>query len=78
MTASGTAQLAGWWLRFGGYVLDGIIVGIPSFFIGFAIGLTQAENTIPGTAGRHLDTAAQAAVVVTTRTGSPPSFTYTP
>jgi uncharacterized RDD family membrane protein YckC len=66
VTPSGTAQLAGWWLRFGGYVLDAIIVGIPSFVIGLAIGLTQAENTIPGTTGRHLDAAAQAAVVVTT------------
>jgi uncharacterized RDD family membrane protein YckC len=65
-TTSGTAQLAGWWLRFGGYVLDGIIVGVPSFIIGFLIGVTQRNNTIPGFVGTHLDWAAQVAIVITT------------
>jgi len=64
-TASGSAPLAGWWLRFGGYVLDAIIVGVPSFVIGFLIGLTQRGNTIPGVVGSHLDAAAQAAIVIT-------------
>jgi uncharacterized RDD family membrane protein YckC len=65
-TSSGTAQLAGWWLRFGGYVIDGIIVGVPSFAIGFLIGLTQRNNTIPGFTGYRIDAAAQAAIVITT------------
>jgi uncharacterized RDD family membrane protein YckC len=65
-TATGPAVLAGWWLRFGGYVLDAIIVGVPSFVIGLVIGLTQRNNTIPGFVGTHLDWAAQVAIVVTT------------
>jgi uncharacterized RDD family membrane protein YckC len=64
-TTSGSAQLAGWWLRFGGYVLDSIIVGVPSFVLGLLIGLTQRNNTIPGFVGTHLDVAAQAAIVIT-------------
>ena len=58
-------MLAGWWLRFGGYVIDGIIVGVPSFVIGFLIGLTQRNNTIPGFTGHRTDGAAQAAIVIT-------------
>jgi uncharacterized RDD family membrane protein YckC len=65
-TSSGTARLAGWWLRFGGYVIDAIIVGIPSFLIGLVIGWTQRNNTIPGFVGTHYDWAAQVAIVVTT------------
>jgi uncharacterized RDD family membrane protein YckC len=47
-------------------VIDGIIIGIPSFVIGFLIGVTQRNNTIPGTVGGHLDTAAQVGIVITT------------
>ena len=65
-TAAGPAALAGWWLRFGGYVLDAIIVGVPSFVIGVLIGLTQRNNTIPGFTGYRIDAAAQAAIVITT------------
>jgi uncharacterized RDD family membrane protein YckC len=65
-TMAGPAVLAGWWLRFGGYVIDGIIVGVPSFVIGVLIGLTQRNNTIPGFTGYRVDAAAQAAIVITT------------
>jgi uncharacterized RDD family membrane protein YckC len=64
-TTSGSAPLAGWWLRFGGYVLDTIIVGVPGFVIGLLIGLTQRNNTIPGFVGTHFDLAAQFAIVIT-------------
>jgi uncharacterized RDD family membrane protein YckC len=65
-TMAGPAVLAGWWLRFGGYVIDVIIVGVPSFVIGVLIGLTQRNNTIPGFTGYRVDAAAQAAIVITT------------
>ena len=62
-TGSGTADLAGWWLRFGGYLLDAIIIGVPTFVIGLLVGVTQRGHTIEGTTGTHLDLAAQAVVV---------------
>jgi uncharacterized RDD family membrane protein YckC len=65
-TAAGSAVLAGWWLRFGGYVIDAIIIFVPSFVIGLLIGLTQRNNTIPGLTGYRIDAAAQAAIVITT------------
>jgi uncharacterized RDD family membrane protein YckC len=65
-TMAGPAVLAGWWPRFGGYVIDVIIVGVPSFVIGVLIGLTQRNNTIPGFTGYRVDAAAQAAIVITT------------
>jgi uncharacterized RDD family membrane protein YckC len=65
-TMAGQAVLAGWWLRFGGYVIDGIIVAVPSFVIGVLIGLTQRHNTIPGFTGYRISAAAQAAIVITT------------
>jgi uncharacterized RDD family membrane protein YckC len=64
-TRSGPAVLAGWWLRFGGYVIDAIIVGVPSFVLGVLIGLTQRNNTIPGFTGYRIGAAAQVAIVVT-------------
>jgi len=64
-TAAGPAALAGWWLRFGGYVIDGMIVAVPGFVIGVLIGLTQRNNTIPGFTGYRIDGAAQAAIVIT-------------
>ena len=64
-TTAGTVLLAGWWLRFGGYLIDGIIVGVPSFVVGFLIGLTQRNNTIPGFTGYRVGGAAQAAIVIT-------------
>jgi uncharacterized RDD family membrane protein YckC len=62
----GVAELAGWWQRFGGYVLDAIIVDVPVFVVSFAIEQSQPASTIPGTTGRHLDAAAQVAVVAIT------------
>jgi len=62
-TASGTAPLAGWWLRFGGYVLDAVIVDVPVFVVSLAITLSQPAGSIPGTTGRHLGTAAQVGIV---------------
>jgi uncharacterized RDD family membrane protein YckC len=64
-TASGTAELAGWWLRFGGYVLDAIIIGVPSYLLGLLIGDTQHGNTIPGTNVWHLGVGAQVFIVIT-------------
>jgi uncharacterized RDD family membrane protein YckC len=63
---SWVAELAGWWQRFGGYVLDAIIVDVPVFVVSFAIEQSQPANTIPGTTGRHIGAAAQAAVVAIT------------
>jgi uncharacterized RDD family membrane protein YckC len=65
-TRAGPAVLAGWWLRFGGYVLDAIIIGVPSFAIGVLIGLTQRDNTTPGFTGYRIGGAAQAAIVIIT------------
>jgi uncharacterized RDD family membrane protein YckC len=65
-TTAGSAVLAGWWLRFGGYVIDGIIIGVPSFVIGLLIGLTQRNNTVPGFTGYRIGAGAQAAIVITT------------
>jgi uncharacterized RDD family membrane protein YckC len=61
---SGPAELAGWWRRFGGYVLDVLIVDVPVFIVSTLIGLTQRHNVVPGTTYWHLDTAAQFAVVI--------------
>jgi len=63
---TGSAGLAGWWQRFGGYVLDAIIVAVPVFILSFAIEQSQPANTIPGTTGRHIDVAAQVVVVALT------------
>jgi uncharacterized RDD family membrane protein YckC len=65
-TTAGSAVLGGWWLRFGGYVIDAIIIGVPSFVIGLLIGLTQRNNTIPGFTGYRVGAAAQVAIVITT------------
>lgn len=64
-TVNGSLALAGWWLRFGGYLIDGIIVGVPSFLIGVLIGLTQRNNTVLGGFAIHPDVAAQVAIVIT-------------
>ena len=34
VTAAGTTELAGWWRRFGGYVLDVIIVDVAVLAVG--------------------------------------------
>jgi uncharacterized RDD family membrane protein YckC len=62
--ASGVAELAGWWLRLGGYLIDAVIVDTPVFIASLVIVQSQPAGTIPGTTGRHLDAAAQAAVVI--------------
>jgi uncharacterized RDD family membrane protein YckC len=64
-TTAGPAVLAGWWLRFGGYVLDGIIVGVPTLVIRFVIDATQQNNSFLSTGGGQPDTAAQVGIVVT-------------
>jgi uncharacterized RDD family membrane protein YckC len=64
-TTAGPAVLAGWWLRFGGYLLDGIIVAVPTLVIRFVIDATQQNNSILSTSGVHLDTAAQVGIVIT-------------
>ena len=63
-TTAGSAVLAGWWRRFGGYVLDALIVDVPVFIVSVGIGLTQRNNYVPGTSLRHFDVAAQLAVVI--------------
>lgn len=62
--ASGPAELAGWWRRLGGYLLDIVIIDVAQFIVTLAIGLTQRNNVIPGTTTWHYDPVAQVAVVV--------------
>jgi uncharacterized RDD family membrane protein YckC len=65
-TGTGSAELAGWWRRFGAYLLDVIIVDIPGFLIGFAIGYADVATQAPVTSGTHqLSTGAQVALVST-------------
>jgi uncharacterized RDD family membrane protein YckC len=63
---AGRTELAGWWLRLGGYILDDIIVVVPTVVIVLLIAATQRTNTVPGTVGTHLDLGAQLAVVLVT------------
>ncbi len=63
VTPTGTMELAGWWRRFGGYVLDAVIVGVPQLIVSFEIGLTQRDNIVPGTTVWHFDTTAQLLIV---------------
>ncbi len=65
-TASGNVELAGWWRRFGGYVLDIIIVDVPSFVIGLLIGLATRGSAVSTPAGTHPSTATQVTVVLVT------------
>jgi uncharacterized RDD family membrane protein YckC len=65
-TAAGSAVLAGWWLRFGGYIIDGIIVAVPTFIVRFSIDATQQNNSILNAGAVHPDTAAQVGIVITT------------
>jgi uncharacterized RDD family membrane protein YckC len=64
-TGAGNFILSGWWRRFGAYVLDSIIVGVPSFIVGLAIGVVDFTTSPVGTGHRTLSAGAQAAVVVT-------------
>ena len=64
-TASGNVELAGWWRRFGGYVLDAIIVDVPSFFVGYLIGLA-GRGAVSTPAGTHPSTGVQVAIVLVT------------
>jgi uncharacterized RDD family membrane protein YckC len=63
-TMAGQAVLAGWWRRFGGYVLDALIVDVPVLIVSVGIGLTQRNNFVPGTTLRHFSVPAQLAVVI--------------
>ncbi len=65
-TASGNAELAGWWRRFAGYVLDAIIVDVPTLFIAYLIGRADRPYAVSTPAGTHPSTAAQVAVVLVT------------
>jgi uncharacterized RDD family membrane protein YckC len=64
-TMAGPAVLAGWWLRFGGYVIDGIIIAIPTLVIRFAIDASHQNNSILNTGDVHPDAAAQVGIVIT-------------
>jgi hypothetical protein len=46
---SGPAELAGWWRRFGDYVLYVLIVDVPVLIVSTLFGLTQPHNFVPGT-----------------------------
>jgi uncharacterized RDD family membrane protein YckC len=43
-TQAGAVALSGWWRRFGGYVLDTLIVAVPSLLLGFAIGVSHTSS----------------------------------
>jgi uncharacterized RDD family membrane protein YckC len=50
-TQAGSFELAGWWWRLAGYVIDGIIVGVPLFVIGVIVGVTDlaTQSSVSGT-----------------------------
>jgi len=63
-TGRGDAELAGWWRRFVGYVLDAIIVSVPGFLIGLLIGYADVSGSAPLATGQQLlSTGAEVAVV---------------
>jgi uncharacterized RDD family membrane protein YckC len=64
-TGAGNFILSGWWRRFGAYVLDGVIVAVPSFIVGAAIGFVDFSTSPVVSGHRTLSAGAQAAVVVT-------------
>jgi uncharacterized RDD family membrane protein YckC len=59
-TQSGTVVLSGWWRRCGGYVLDTLIVAVPTVLLWFAVG----ADTLTQTGPRHVSVAAQVVAVV--------------
>ncbi len=64
VTQAGPFELAGWWLRLAGYVIDSIVVGVPLLVIGFIIGVTNlvTQSSVSGTAV-SLSSGAKVAVV---------------
>jgi uncharacterized RDD family membrane protein YckC len=65
VTASGAAQLAGWWQRFGGYVLDAVMVDVAVLVVARLIRDADVALRGPLSPGLHpMTPAAQAAVVV--------------
>jgi uncharacterized RDD family membrane protein YckC len=64
-TAMGTVVLSGWWRRFGAYLLDSIIVAVPTFVIGLIVGSIEF-TTSTGLAGhRAVGVGTQVAFVLT-------------
>ncbi len=43
-TRAGVFVLAGWWLRFGGYLIDAIILDVPLLVVGGFIGFADVET----------------------------------
>jgi uncharacterized RDD family membrane protein YckC len=41
-------SLAGWWRRAGGQIIDTLIIGVPLFIVGLAVGLTSIGNGSTG------------------------------
>ena len=65
VTAAGTAELAGWWRRFGGYVLDAVIVDVTVLVVARLIRAADIALRGPLSPGLHpMTPAAQAAIVV--------------
>jgi uncharacterized RDD family membrane protein YckC len=66
VTAAGTAELAGWWRRFGGYVLDAVLVDVAVLVVARLIRAADIALRGPLSPGLHpMTPAAQAAIVVT-------------
>ena len=67
VTAAGTAELAGWWRRFGGYALDTVIVAVTNLIVARLIRAADVALRAPLSPGLHTMTpGAQAATVVAT------------
>jgi len=66
-TQAGTFILSGWWRRFGAYLLDSIIVGIPSFIVALVVGVGSFGFETTGGLATHrtLGAGAQFALVLT-------------
>jgi uncharacterized RDD family membrane protein YckC len=64
VTQAGPFELAGWWLRLAGYVIDSIVVGVPLFVIGVIVGVTSlaTQSSVSDTTV-SLSTGAKVAVV---------------
>jgi uncharacterized RDD family membrane protein YckC len=67
VTAAGTAELAGWWRRFGGYALDTVMVDVVVLIVARLIRAADIALRGPLAPGLHPMTAgAQAAIVLAT------------
>ncbi|HEY1653439.1 MAG TPA: RDD family protein [Acidimicrobiales bacterium] len=64
-TQMGTVILAGWWRRFGAYVVDALVVGVPAFIVGLIVGSFSLVASTDVSGQRTNGNGALVAVVLT-------------